>query len=202
MLTRRAWLTLVPLAAVGLSSRRALASATPVAVPNNAVGALVVAVGGELVTVDVDDTLTADQVRIGTAGPLSITDRILLKGKGTARDRYLDDARNATKVGGNIKLALTDAMPAHTKTFETNHHAWARPFARKCVDWGKQLSALGLGRVRDDHGRVYLLEWAGATIDPAGAKSPAGLAKAPGGPSKPTLAAYESYIEALIGALT
>lgn len=200
MLTRRAWLTLVPLAGLTTLSRRALAATTAVDVPNNGLGALVATIGGELVAVTIDDTLAATQIRIaGTA--ITITDRVLLKGKDAARDRFLDDARNATKVGGNIKAALAKALPFHAPTFDSNHQAWARPFARRCLEWGKQLAGFGLGRVRDDHGRVYLLEWAGAVIDPDAGPSPAGLGKAPSSPSKPTLAAYEKYIETLVASL-
>jgi hypothetical protein len=49
---------------------------------------------------------------------------------------------------------------------------------------------------------VYLLEWAGATIDPKGAPSPTGLARAPAQPSKPTLDAYRDYVGDLIAALS
>jgi hypothetical protein len=92
-------------------------------------------------------------------------------------------------------------MPEHAQTFAANHQAWAKPFARRCLEWNKELAKLGLARVRDDQGRIYLLEWAGAVIDPAAGPSPAGLAKAPSGPSQPTLVAYREYIEALIASL-
>ncbi|MFV8750011.1 hypothetical protein ACNOYE_05645 [Nannocystaceae bacterium ST9] len=204
MLTRRQWLTFVPLAGLtGLACpSRALASSTLVTTPNNAIGAIVAAIGLDLLDIQIDPNLADDQITIAGGVPVVISQRILRKGEGTASSRFLDDARNATKIGGNIKTALSDALPDLAADFDLNHHAWAKPFASHAVAWTKQLAKLGLGKVRDDHGRVYLLEWAGATIDPEAKPSPAGLARAPEQPSSPTLAAYQDYIGDLIAALS
>lgn len=204
MLNRRQWITLVPLAGLaGLAfPREARAAAISVAAPNNSIGAIVAATGKALLEVKIDATLADDEIAIAGGVPVVISQRVLRKGQGAARSRFLDDARNATKVGGNIKTALSDALPELAARFDTHHQEWAKPFASKAVAWTKQLAKLGLGSVRDDHGRVYLLEWAGATIDPDARPSPAGLARAPEQPSKPTLDAYQDYIVDLIAALS
>jgi ABC-type Zn uptake system ZnuABC Zn-binding protein ZnuA len=181
--------------------RRAFA-ATVIVVPNNAIGAIVAATGKDRVSVQIDATLADDEITIDGAAAVKISQRILRKGEGVARSRFLDDARNATKIGGNIKTALTDALPNLADDFDANHRAWAKPFAAQANAWTKQLAKLGLRNIRDDHGRVYLLEWAGATIDPKGVAGPRGLARAPAQPSKPTLDAYQDYIGDLVAALS
>lgn len=208
MLTRRRLLRLAPAAATAAvliaADRRAWARAgTVVAVPSNAVGAIVAAEGGDLVTVRVDASLGGGKIRIGDGPEVNVATKLRLKGSGAARDRFLDDARNATRLGSAIRDALAQAMPEHAKTFDANHTAWARPFARKALAWGKKLakSKVAGKKVRDDHGRVYVLEWAGASVDPRGERAPAKLAKAPGGPDGATLASYERYLDALVAAL-
>jgi hypothetical protein len=201
VLARRQWLALVSLAGIGsVIPRRALAAGV-IAVPNNAIGAVVAATGKDRVTVQVDASLADDEITIDAGVPLKISQRILRKGEGVARSRFLDDARNATRVGGNVKAALSDALPDLAAEFEANHRSWAKPWATQAGAWTKQLAKLGLGRVRDDHGRIYLLEWAGATIDPEAGASPKGLARAPADPSKPTLDSYRDYIDDLIASL-
>lgn len=208
MLTRRQLFRMIPAAAtaavVVAVDRRAWARAvTPVAVSNTAVGAIVAAEGGELVTVQVDASLASGKIRIGSDAATNVATKLRLKGSGEARDRFLDDARNATRLGSAIRDALSAAMPEHAKTFDANHTAWARPFARKALGWSKKLakSKVAGAKVRDDHGRVYLLEWAGASVDPRGGRAPKGLAKAPKGPDRATLASYERYVGALVAAL-
>lgn len=208
MLTRRRLLRLVPAAATAgvviAAHPRAWARAgTVVAVPSKAMGAIVAAEGGELVTVRVDASLGGGRIRIGDGATVNVAAKLRLKGSAKARDRFLDDARNATLLGSGIRDALAQAMPKHAKTFDANHTAWARPFARKALAWSKKLakSKVAGKKVRDDHGRVYLLEWAGASVDPRGERAPAKLAKAPGGPDGATLASYERYIAALVAAL-
>lgn len=203
MITRRRWLRtglLLPLAGVaGLAPRRARA-ATLVQVPNTALGAIVSATGGELLDIEIDPNLADDQIAVAGGTPLVVSQRVLRKGEGAAASRFLDDARNATKLGSNIKAALISVLPELAGQFEDNHDAWAKPFAKQALAWTKQLAALELGRVRDDDGRIYLLEWAGATIDPKGDELD--LADAPEQPSDPTLAAYADYIGALVEVLS
>lgn len=202
MLTRRRWITFVSLAGLsGLAAPRRARAATIVHAPNYSLGAIVAAAGLDLVGVEIDPGLADDQIVIAGAPPVSIGQRVLRKGEGVASGRYLDDARNATKVGANIKTALTAALPKLATELDANHVAWAKPFAKQALAWTKELGQLELARVRDEHGRVYLLEWAGATIDPAGEPSPAGLANAPEQPTAPTLAAYRGYVSDLIAAL-
>lgn len=203
MFNRRQWLTFVPLATVaGIALPRRAFAATGVSVPSHAIGAIVAATGKDRIAIQIDANLADDEITIAGGGAVKISQRILRKGEGVARSRFLDDARNATKVGGNIKTALTEALPDLATEFEANHRAWAKPFATQAGTWTKQLAKLGLGSVRDDNGRVYLLEWAGATIDAKAGPGPRGLARAPAQPSKPTLDAYRDYIDDLIAALS
>lgn len=203
MITRRRWLRtglLLPLVGVaGLAPRRARA-ATLVQVPNVALGAIVSATGGELLDIEIDPNLADDQIAVAGGTPLVVSQRVLRKGEGAAASRFLDDARNATKLGSNIKTALSSVLPELAGQFEANHDAWAKPFAKQALAWTKQLAALELGRVRDDYARIYLLEWAGATIDPKGDELD--LADAPEQPTDPTLAAYTDYIAALVEVLS
>jgi hypothetical protein len=200
VITRRRWLCtglLLPLVGVaGLAPRRARA-ATLVQVPNVALGAIVAATGGELLDIEIDPNLADDQIAVAGGTPLPVGHRVLRKGEGAAASRFLDDARNATKLGRNIKTALSSVLPELAAELDANHDAWAKPFAKQALAWTKQLAALELGSVRDEHGRIYLLEWAGATIDPNGRQLDA-LAQAPEQPSDPTLAAYTDYVAALV----
>ena len=209
MLSRRGFLG-VSLAgsaglAITLAGVRVARAADPlvVAVPGNALGALVGVVGGSLVSVTVDESISPTAVRVAGSAPIEVTKRVLLKGDGAVRARYLDDARNATRVAMNLREALGSARPDLKAQFEANERAWAKPFAKKAFKWGRRLerSSVRLQRVADTHGRVYLLEWAGAVVSPDGAAPPAALAKLPEGPNAPTLAAYEAYVEKLVAAL-
>ncbi len=164
---------------------------------NNAIGAIVAAEGGEAVQVVVDRTLGPLEIRI--AGKVvDVSGTILLKG------RFLDDPRNAAKLGASIRNAIVAAQPALKAQIEANHKAWTHPFARRVIAWNAKLarSSLRGQRVADAHGRAALLEWAGAIIDPAAtAKGPAALAAAPRGPAAPTLTSYIEYLEALVAAV-
>lgn len=201
MLTRRTWLGLMAVGAcagvlLGPGAARA-AETLEVAAANNAVGAIVAAEGGDAVQVAVDRTLGPTQIRIAGA-VVDVSGTILLKG------RFLDDPRNAAKLGASVRKALVQARPDLKAQFEANHKAWTHPFARKIIGWNARLakSSVRGQRVADVHGRAALLEWAGAVLDPkSSAKGPAALAKAPGGPAAPTLAGYIEYIEALVVAL-
>ncbi|MBL8975131.1 MAG: hypothetical protein JNK56_31320, partial [Myxococcales bacterium] len=120
------------------------------------------------------------------------------------KGRFLDDPRNAAKLGASIRNAIVAAQPALKAQIEANHKAWTHPFARRVIAWNAKLarSSLRGQRVADAHGRAALLEWAGAIIDPAAtAKGPAALAAAPRGPAAPTLASYIEYLEALVAAV-
>jgi hypothetical protein len=202
MLTRRTWLGLLLAGAcagvvVAPSGTARAAETLEVVAANNAVGAIVAAEGGDAVQVAVDRTLGPTQIRIAGA-VVDVSGTILLKG------RFLDDPRNATKLGASIRKALVQVRPDLKAQFEANHKAWTHPFARRVIAWNARLakSSVRGQRVADVHGRAALLEWAGAGIDPkSSAKGPAALAKAPGGPAAPTLASYIEYIEALVVAL-
>jgi len=201
MLTRRSWLGLMAFGACTLAAPTAWAAqadeVVEVAAANNAVGAIVAAEGGAAVQVVVDRTLGPTQIRIAGA-VVDVSGTILLKG------HFLDDPRNATKLGASIRNALVAAKPALKATLEANHKAWTHPFARRVITWNAQLakSSVRGQRVTDVHGRAALLEWAGATIDPkATSKGPAALASAPKGPAAPTLDSYTAYLEALVRAV-
>ena len=204
-MTRRAWMrSVVALFAALVVPRRGLAAPAKleVAVPHAAVGAVVAAVGGTAVVVRIDRTLEVGQIRIGR-DLHDVSRRLLLKGAGSARGRFLDDARNATKLGVNVREVLSKAAPELAERFEESHKAWSRPFARKVLAWQRQLagSALRDKRVRDTHGRIYLLEWAGAVVEEAAqALSPPVFAKLPAEPAAASLAAYEQYVERLVAA--
>lgn len=174
----------------------------PVAVPHIEVAAIAKAVGGSHVRVRVDDELAPDELRIGD-DKVSLGSKVMLKGRGRTRRRFLDDPRNAPKVGAAIRDALAKALPSHANAFANNHKQWSRPFARRVLKWQQALrkSRVKGKRVRDDYGRRYALEWAGAIVDPKGRPSPKALADVPVAPVAPTLAAYASYIEALVAAL-
>jgi len=207
MLTRRTWLIGASTASVALLCRPLRAQAPPleVRVPGNAVAAIASTIGGKDVAVAVDTGLSGPQIRIGDGDPIDVSKRLLLKGTGSARDLFLDDARNAPKLGVNLREAMSKAAPALAKRLQENHRAWSIPFARKVVRWQSELagSTVSGKTVRDEHGRVYLLEWAGAKIDSSAKSSgPAGLADLPRAPDAPTLAAYEAYVRRLISAVT
>lgn len=206
MLTRRSWLGLMAVGACALVARPALAQTAgevtageviEVAAANNAVGAIAAAEGGAAVKVVVDRTLGPLQIRIDGA-VVDVSGTILVKG------RFLDDPRNASKLGASIRNALAAAKPALKPALEANHKAWAHPFARRVIAWNARLakSSVRGQRVADVHGRAALLEWAGAVIDPkAASKGPAALASAPKDPAAPTLDSYIAYLEALVPAV-
>ena len=198
MLSRRSWLGLVVVGACISVARPARADdLIEVAAANNAIGAIVAAEGGDAVQVVVDRALGPLEIRIAGA-VVSVSGTILLKG------RFLDDPRNAAKLGASIRNALVAAKPALKAQIEANHKAWTHPFARRVIAWNAKLarSSLRGQRVADAHGRAALLEWAGAVIDPASAaKGPAALATAPRDPAAPTLASYIEYLEALVAAV-
>ncbi len=200
MLTRRSWLGLIAVSAcisAALPTQAWAAEPVEVVTANNAIGAIVAAEGGEAVKVVVDRTLGPLEIRIAGA-VVDVSGTILLKG------RFLDDPRNATKLGASVRNALVAAVPALKAELEANHKAWAHPFARRVIAWNAKLarSSVRGQRVVDVHGRAALLEWAGAIIDPkAASKGPAALAAAPRGPAAPTLASYIEYLEALVAAV-
>ena len=203
---RRTVLRLLPptLAAAWLGSPRARAASSPIATPTAALGGLAATLAGPGVPVVVDRSLAFDTIRVGDRAPVSITKGIMLKGQVPARHRYLDDARNALKAAGNLRGVLAAEGVKSPEALRDTHKQWSRVFARKVLAWQRRLSAFaGKGhRLRDDHGRVYLLEWAGARVDPnAKRASPAALGTRPPDAKEPTLAAYEAHIEGLIEGL-
>lgn len=174
-----------------------------VRVGSTSVGAVASVMIAGLGSVSVDPSMGGDQFSIGRGDPAGITDRVLLKGRGPARDRFLDDARNALRVAMNMRDMLEKARPDLAPAIRRNEDAWAKPFAKKAFKWGRSLQSSSVHgkKVQDRDGRVYLLEWAGANVDPGGARPPAALATAPDAPAAPTIAAYEAYIQKLVAAL-
>jgi hypothetical protein len=172
--------------------------------PNKAVGAIVAIVGGDLIKLEVDPKLDVTKLRVdGTSAGIGA--RLLLKGRGPARARLLDDPRNAPKLAANVAEALGKIAPAHKQTFEDNRNAWARPFVRQLIAWQPRLKASKVAskRVRDAYGRIYLLEWGGGIVDPkAGWDGPPALANLPDDCDTPSAAAYEGYIARLIASIT
>lgn len=151
-----------------------------------------------------EDALDPTVIEIG-AKPVEIGQRVLLKGDGDARERYLDDARNAPKVGAHIRDALAKSDPGNAPSYESRHRAWSRPFARQVLAWREKLQRSNVRgkRLRDAHGRIYLLEWAGATVVASAAEEgPAALARLPKAPKGMTLAAYQAYVQSLVDAVT
>ncbi len=184
----------------------ARAEALPVVAPSRCVGAILAAVGGSAVQASVDPQVSPTMIKIDGI-EVDVTARVLLKGSADARSRYLDDARNAARVGANIRDALIAARPALEATLTANQKAWAKPFARKALGWTKRLasSPVAGSTVADPHGRRYLLEWAGATVKTDGPALPSGLdarlAALPDEPATADLRAYEAYLEALVSAI-
>lgn len=168
MLSRRTWLGLVAVGACISFVRPARAAELlEVAVDNNAIGAIAAAEGGDAVRIVVDPSLGPLEIRIASA-VIDVSGTILLKG------RFLDDPRNAAKLGASIRNALIAAQPALKAQIEANHRAWTQPFARRVITWNAKLarSSLRGQRVADVHGRAALLEWAGAAGVDHGAEGP------------------------------
>lgn len=199
MLSRRLWLSAAAALTATLLVARPSAAAQPlaVAVPSNAVGAIVVAVGGAAVTVRLDRGLGPAQLKID--GKLvDVTDGLRLR-----QPSFLDDPRNAPRLGASVRKALAAARPDLAAEFDANHKAWTHPFVRRVLAWNSRLATSPVRgkRVADNHGRAALLEWAGATVDPAGQPSPAALARAPKDAAAATLDSYIAYVDALVLAL-
>ncbi|MCX4243788.1 TroA family protein [Paraliomyxa miuraensis] len=200
---------LVTMAGAAVAGRSSSASADDerrVVVPHLAFGAIVMAVGGSDVTIEVDATLPLATMRLSTeaeARPVACADRLLLKGSGPARRRYLDDARNAPKLGAAVRDALRTHWPELGDAFAQRHKTWSRDLARTVLQWTKQLEGAGLRgkRVRDPHGRIYLLEWAGAQVSADGLEPPPSLRSAPEHPAAATADAYAEYVQALVDLL-
>ena len=186
-------------AVAGLARRGAAAQTREVVVPHVAFGSIVSAIVGSELTLRVDPSLPVATFKLGGT-QVSVAERLLLKGQGKIQRRYLDDARNAPKLGAAVRDHLRHAWPDQAETFTANHRQWSRAFVRDVLRWTNELSELDLRdkRVRDDHGRIYLLEWAGARSDDGGSDSPAGLGSAPDEPAAATPAAYRDYIQLLI----
>ncbi len=177
------------------------ADPTKVSVANPALAAVVAAIGGAQMDITVDPSVEPTVMHVGTES-LAIADRIMLKGQGEARHRFLDDARNAPKLGSAVRDHLRTALPQHAKIFEQRHQAWSRAIVRQILQWTQQLGRAGLRgkRVWDLHDRIYLLEWAGAVVTQDGADPPPGLSQAPEAPATPTPDDYQAYVQALVDA--
>jgi hypothetical protein len=197
-------------ATLGASGRARASDLLPAAEPTRAVGvphiafgAVVAAIADQDLAITVDPALPIDVMRMGDA-TVSVADRLLLKGKGEARGRYLDDARNAPKLGAAVRDHLRTRWPALGEAFTRRHKAWSRELVRNILLWTQALDRSGLRgkRVRDpDSAFIYLLEWAGAEVAADGIEPPAGLREAPREPTAASPEAYADYIRALVDAL-
>ncbi len=192
------------LTGTALTARIARAKADPrvVAVPHLAFGAVVAAIGGDDITVKLDAALPVATMQVGTT-PVTVSGRLLLKGQGEDRRHYLDDARNAPKLGATVRDQLRTRWPELAESFTARHKAWSHDLVRQILRWTQQLAGAGLRgkRVRDPGGRIYLLEWAGATVSDDGGDAPAGLVRAPTQLRAATAASYRQYVPALVDAL-
>ena len=201
MISRRRLLIALPLAAF-VAAGPAHANACEVAAPSVAVAALVAATAGAC-QITIDPALGPAVLRVAGAD-VDVRGTILLKGDAASQRRFLDDARNAAKLGASVRRALSAAYPERAGEFEANQRAWSRALAHDVLQWNTRLgrAAVRGQRVRDAHQRAYLLEWAGATVDAgAAATGPAALASLPAEPQAADLASYRRYIEALVAAL-
>gem|GEM_PF-2066504 len=209
MLTRRNWIrrslaaaTLPSLAGTGfvLGSRRSHgAEPLQVEVKNHNIGAIVAAVGGSMVQPRLAvEKLDDGGIRVENVN-FDITETLRLKGEGDARGRFLDDPRNATKVAANIRNALIELNPGAEQQLRAQTKAWSRALIRRVLPWSKRLAACPFAgkSVRDENGRVYLLQWAGARIDPTSTLAPV-LGNLPVHAKDSTPAAYVDYIEQLV----
>ena len=205
--SRRGFLSALAGAAIvgpGLVSSRARAADGEhgVAVPNLAFGAVVAALADHDLVITVDSSLPFDAMRLGET-TVSVGDRLLRKGEGETRGRYLDDARNAPKLGAAVRDQLRTHWPELGDAFARRHKTWSHALVRNVLRWTQALDRSGLRgkRVRDPHGYIYLLEWAGADVDADGSEPPAGLRSAPREPAAATPDAYVDYVQALVDAL-
>ncbi|MEX1363380.1 MAG: hypothetical protein AB1Z98_09660 [Nannocystaceae bacterium] len=194
---------LVGTGAVALGRQARAADSYEVSVPHLALGAIVSAIGGDEMVIEVDPSLPLATLKLGST-QLSLAERVLLKGEGDARRRYLDDARNAPKLGAAVRDGLSSTWPQLTEQVAQRHKTWSRGLAHAVLQWSKALADAGLRdkRVRDPGGRIYLLEWAGAIVTSDGASPPAALARAPQQPNAATDAAYRAYVQSLVDALS
>ncbi|MEM9454702.1 MAG: hypothetical protein AAGF11_11020 [Myxococcota bacterium] len=188
--------------ALTAGTARAAANPRVVAVPHLAFGAVVAAIGGDDITVKLDAALPVATMQLGST-PVTVTERLLLKGQGEDRRNYLDDARNAPKLGAMVRDQLRTRWPELAESFATRHKRWSHDLVRDILRWTQQLAGAGLRgkRVRDPGGRIYLLEWAGATVTRDGSDAPAGLVRAPTQLRTATPASYRQYVQALVDAL-
>ncbi len=193
-----------PLAAFGLTGcRSALAGDKPVLrVGSVALACVLEGFVSEWFVLEVSSELAPLEVS-DAATKRSIGDSLLLKGESPARDRFLDDARNAAPISASARDLIIELHPDLRTALAAAHKTWARAFARKVLAWTQTLSASPLSgkSVRDDFGRIYALEWAGAKIDPSGLASPAALGSLPTEPSELNSAAYVAYLERLVAIL-
>lgn len=188
---------------LGAGRARAAEGERVVGVPSVAFGAVVAAIADRDLTVIVDSSLPIDSMRLGDA-IVSVGERLLLKGEDEARGRYLDDARNAPKLGAAVRDHLRTRWPELGDAFARRHKAWSRELVRNVLRWTQTLDRSGLRgkRVRDPDGsHIYLLEWAGAEVAADGIEPPAGLRGAPHEPAAATPDAYANYVQALVDAL-
>ncbi len=173
-----------------------------VAVPHVAFGAIVAAIAGTDVELAIDPSLPLATMRLGK-GTVSVADRLLLKGSGATRRHYLDDARNAPKLGAAVRDQLRAQWPELGDELARRHNTWSRALVRNILRWTQTLGRSGLRgkRVRDPLGFIYLLEWAGAKVADDGIEPPAGLRDAPHQPSAATADAYDRYVQVLVDAV-
>jgi hypothetical protein len=173
-----------------------------VTVPDQAFATVIAAIADTDLALTLDPTLPPATMRIGDAS-VSLADRLLLKGQGATRHRFLDDARNAPKLGAAVRDQLRARWPELGDAFAERHKAWSRALVRNILRWTQTLDRTGLRgkRVRDPQGWIYLLEWAGAEVTTDGIEPPSGLHDAPRQPASTTPQGYQDYVQALVDAL-
>lgn len=174
-----------------------------VTVPHLAFGAIVSAIAGPDLAIAIDPSLPLANMRAGDL-LVSLADRVLLKGEGTARRRYLDDARNAPKLGAAVRDHLRTQWPELGDAFVLRHKTWSRALVRNILRWTQALEASGLRgkRVRAPGDFVYLIEWAGAELAGDGIEPPKGLLRAAREPAAATAEGYREYVQGLVDAVS
>ena len=197
MISRRLWISAGAAIALTRVTRPArAASVLEVTAPSHALAAIVTAEGGAAVVVAVDRTLGAAELRVGGAVHR-------LAGAPAGRPDFLDDARNAPRIGASVRKILAAARPDLAAEFDRNHTAWTHAFVRRVLAWNARLAASPLRgkRLINTVDRAAFFAWLGAVVDPAGQPAPAALARAPRDCDAPTLASYVAYVERLVASV-
>ena len=210
-LSRRDWLHMTAWTGLGLAAmpcavHAQLPTKASLRIRDATLAAIAHGVVGSRVGIVVDEATSGAvfvQPSNASERPIDVTPGLVLKGQGAGRTRFLDDPRNAPRVGAAFRDALGKWLPEHVAAFAANHKQSSQLLVRHVLRWQRALKNASVHgkKIRDDYNRVYLLEWGGAQVDAQGSPSPRALAKAPLSPTSPTMASYIAYIEALVQSL-